>query len=129
MSKKTTDSQRIEELNYELEMIEYRKIPLEQMSDEILNNCSYESLSSLRDELKLLLCLLDLRRYCDYIRSIKVLNDERKQYRKEIKRIYRKVILLQEIKKSELPDIVKAFLNEFNGTIEYNFSSSYSMIV
>ena len=101
-----------------LVFVESQKIPLDQLQDEIINNSSYEELSSLKEALDIVLFALDIRKYCDFIRPNTQLNYERKEYRKAIKRTYKKVEKLLEEKKNELPPLVKYLLDEFDGVLE-----------
>ena len=104
--------------NEELELIETRKIPLEDLKDDLIKTLNYEELIELHSELELLLFLLDLKRYCDFVRTNKSLNEDRKLYRREIKKVYTKVSHLIEKEKRKLPVEVQIIFNEFGGCIE-----------
>ena len=100
-----------------LDLVNSRKISLDALSDTVINNCSYDELIILQEELELILFLLDLKLYCQYCKSDEKLNSERKIYRREIKKINTKVCHLIEKRKEELPEIVQLLIDELDGTI------------
>ena len=105
-------------LKEEIELVESRLIPLDDIRDDIIKNYSYEDLVKLGDELELILFLLDLKRFCDYISSNKQLVRDFKKYKRSIKKIHKKVLHLQKTKMKELPPVLQTLIKEFGGTLE-----------
>ena len=101
-----------------LDLVQSHMIPLSDLSDSVIKNCSYEDLEKLKEELELLLFLLDLKTYCSYCKTDKTMNTDRKLYRREIKRAHTKVRHLLEKKKKQLPSEVQKLIDEFGGTLE-----------
>ena len=96
-----------------LDLVKSHTIPLEDITDEIINNCTLEDLTKLQEELNLLLFLLDVKMYCSFCRSNRNLSESRMLYRREIKKTYTKVKHLIEKKQKNLPEEVKLLIKEF----------------
>ena len=101
-----------------LDLVQSRMIPLSDLSDAVIKNCSYEDLVNLKEELELLLFLLDIKTYCSYCKTDKTMNNDRKLYRREIKKTHTKVRHFLEKKKKQLPPEVQTLIDEFGGTLE-----------
>lgn len=113
--KRIVDEMSLEE---EIALVNKYYIPLEQFTDEMLLSKSYKDLVSIKDQLEILLFMLDLKRFCDFVRSNKRLNEKRKMYRRNVKKTYTKINHLIENEKKELPELVQVIINEFGGKVE-----------
>ena len=105
-------------LDEEISLVESRIFPLDDVKDSVLKNCNYEDLVKLRDELELLLFLLDLKRFCDFAEHIKELENNLNQYKRKIQKVYKRVLRLIKKKKKKLPPVVRTIIDEFGGTLE-----------
>ena len=107
-----------EYLTEEIELVASRLIHLADLKSKVLKHLDYASLIRLRDNLELLLFLLELERFCDYIQYDKELVKGLRSYKRGIKQAYKKVLRLLRKRKKALPPIVQRLIDEFGGTIE-----------
>ena len=105
-------------LDEEISLVESRLIPLDDVKDSVIKNCNYEDLVKLREELELLLFLLDLKRFCDFVKVNKELVKDLNQYKKKIQKVHKKVVRLIKKKKKKLPPVVRTLIDEFGGNLE-----------
>ena len=101
-----------------IDLIKSRTIPPEDLTNIAIKTYSYEVLLKLKDELELLLLLLDINKFWNFIKSDKAMLMEFKCYKRIIKRTYPKVLRLIKKRKKNLPVVVQKLIDEFGGTIE-----------
>ena len=101
-----------------IDLIKSRTIPPEELTSVAIKNYSYEVLLKLKDGLELLLFLLDITEFWNFIKSDKAMLKEFKCYKRIINSTYPKVLRLIKKRKKNLPVVVQKLIDEFGGTIE-----------